>query len=296
MNAKSIAITVAAITLWSQCHAQPTPCSDQWPAWSPDGRSVVFVSTDSGDHEIFTLSLDTGELAQMTNVPGRDAHPSFSPDGTRIAFQSPRGTGDTHLYLMTSSGADVRQLTRLPGFSGMPVWSPDGERLAFQWRPEKTGAKWQLMTANLADGSTTSITNGSANDQVVNWSPDGRRLVFHSDRTGRNQIYTWHDGVVTRLAETPYEDKSATWSPDGRDIAFVSTRDGVTGIYMMDADGSHQRRVGDLAIEHSLPFFSPDGERLLVTPSGPAGTEIWILDIESGDATEVPAKCTARNR
>jgi len=194
---------------------------------------------------------------------------------------------------MKKDGSDLQQITRLSGFSGMPVWSPSGDRLAFQWRPRKPGAKWQLMIAMVSDGGTTEITDGSANDQVVNWSPDGESLVFHSDRTGRNQLYVWEDGTVRRVAETPFSDKSATWSPDGKRFAFVSERSGQKGIYLMNVDGTNQRRVGNIEIEHGLPFFSPDGSRLLITPTGLTGVEIWTLDIDSGFALQIQATCSA---
>ncbi len=185
---------------------------------------------------------------------------------------------------MGADGQNPRRVTDHRGFAGMPVWSPDGTRLAYQWRSDAPEARWQLMLLTLADGSSRSITDGSANDQVVNWAPDGKRLIFHSDRTGQNQLYTWSEGRVTRLAETPYDDRSASWSPDGRSISFVSVRDGEgRGIYVANANSSASRRVGTIEVRHSLPFHSPDGRRLLITPSMPGGTEIWTLDVETGE-------------
>ena len=130
------------------------------------------------------------------------------------------------------------------------------------------------------------LTDGSANDQVANWSPDGKKLVFHSDSSGKNQLYTWEEGEMSRLSDTPHVDKSASWSPDGRRIAFLSVRGtGPSGVYVMNADGSATRRIGELDLVHGLPFFSPDGGRLLVTPSTPKGTRIWTMDVESGETT-----------
>jgi len=271
---------------------QLATCHDQWPAWSPDGGSIVFTSTRTGDHEIFTLSLADGQVRQLTDTPGRDAHPAFSPDGRQIAFQSPRGDGNTNLYLMDVDGTGLRRLTHESGFLGVPAWSPDGKRLAYQWRPEVPGARWQLMTLTLSDRSIRPITNGSANDQVVNWSPDGNSLLFHSDRTGKNQIYTWSDGVTRRVIESPFNDSSASWSPDGGRISFVSERASPErGIYVMNPDGSSTRRIGTLDAGHSLPFFSPDGRTLLVTPTTETGTEVWTLSVDDGTAKKLTS-CT----
>lgn len=291
-------LVLAVGAAWAgQASAGVGLCDDQWPAWSPDGAQVVFSSTRTGDHEIFVRSLAGGEARQLTSTPGRDAHPSFSPDGRQIAFQSPRGDGHTNLYVMDRDGSGARRVTSHEGFAGMPVWSPDGRRLAYQWRSESAGARWQLMMLTLATGAVEPLTDASANDQVVNWSPDGTRLVFHSDRTGRNQIYVWSDGVVTRVADTPFDDRSASWSPDGRLLAFVSRHgDDAGGVYIMAADGAHRRRVGDVGVEHTLPFFSPDGRRLLITPTTASGTEIWTLDVATGRATRVSGCATVTAR
>lgn len=189
---------------------------------------------------------------------------------------------------MDADGTDLRRLTNETGFLGMPVWSSDGGRIAYQWRSERSGARWQLMMLTLADGSIRALTDGSSNDQVVNWSPDGNSVVCHSDRTGKNQIYRWSDGVTTRLIETPFDDRNTSWSPDGGRLSFVSERDaGQRGVYLMNADGSGTRKVGTVDVKHSLPFFSPDGLRLLITPTTEAGTEIWVLSVDDGSATKL---------
>lgn len=271
--------------------AQQAACHDQWPAWDSTGASIVFVSTRTGDHEVYSLDLDSDRLVQLTAEPGRDAHPSVSPDRTRIAFQSPRGGSSTHLYTMDLSGAELRQVTAMEGFAGMPVWSPDGTRLAFQHRNGDLSPTWALKVVSLATGDITDLTEGTANDQVVNWSPDGKRLVFHSDRTGINQLYIWEGGVTRQLTHGPHEHRNGTWSPDGRLIAFASTREGARGIYVMNADGSGERRVGSVALEHGLPFFSPDGLRLLITPTTERGVRLALLDIEGGELVWLPGAC-----
>ncbi len=178
------AVLAALFTVLPGCAvAQDIVCHDQWAAWAPDGASIVFVSTVTGDHEIYTVSLETGALRQLTDVPGRDAHPSFSPDGRLIAFQSPRSGDGTYLFIMDRDGRDPRQVTDLPGFVGMPVWASDGERLAFQRRSTDADAKWTLHVVSLSDGRITRLTEGTANDQVVNWRPTG--LAFSSTRTAR---------------------------------------------------------------------------------------------------------------
>jgi TolB protein len=80
---------------------------------------------------------------------------------------------------------------------------------------------------------------------VPNWSRDGKRLLFYSDRSGKDQIYTMKpDGTdVRRLAAAESNDKAAFWSPDNKKITFTSDRDGNSEIYVMQADGKNVRRL-----------------------------------------------------
>jgi Tol biopolymer transport system component len=274
-----------------------TGCDDLWPAWSPDGTRIVFASTRTGDPEIYLRTIGQPDVARLTSVPGRDAHPSFSPDGRTIVFQSPREpAGHTNLYAMNVDGTNVRRLTTHTGFAGMPVWSPDGRFIAYQWTPALSAANWRLMLlrATAPGAPPRQITNGAANDQVVNWAPDSRRVVFHSDRTGVNQLFTMAlDGDPVRITGAPAPSQSGAWSPDGRWIAFKSDRGGVaSAVYVMKPDGAEVRRVGSLSGEHGVPFFSPDGGRLLVQRRGATGSEIVALRIADG-TEELLSACAA---
>lgn len=282
----------SAVYLFAAAQQPSLRCNDQWPQWSPDGRALVFTSDRTGDPEVFVLDLGAGTPRQLTHTPGRDAHPSFAPDGRLIAFQSPRGDGHTNLYTMQPDGSDPRKITSHQGFAGVPVWSPDGTRIAYQWTPKLQTEKWRLMLLDVASGRTQQISDGTANDQVPNWAPDGR-LIFYSDRTGRNQLYVRAgDGTVHRLTTTGSEDRAAAWSRDGSQIAFMSDRDGSpAGIFIMNADGSGARRLGTIAPEHGVPFFSPDGRRVLTTPMVDGGRAIWSLSVVDGNH-EVLSTCS----
>jgi TolB protein len=267
-----------------------------WPAWSPDGTQIVFASDRTGDWEIYLLRIGEATARRLTSAPGRDAHPTFSPDGKTIAFQSPREGEHTNLYLMNLDGSNQRRITSHEGFAGVPVFSPDGKQIAYQWTTDmKDYQGWRIMMSAPAAGAPTRpLTDGKANDQVPNWSPDGKRLVFFSDRTGVNQLYTMAPSgeEVRRLTSGPADDRTAAYSPDGRSIAFLSEREGKPGaVFLMSADGAGARRIGKEAPEHGVPFFSPDGTRLLISPSTPTGREIWSVKVADG-STEVLSRCS----
>ena len=117
---------------------------DMWPAWSPDGRRIVFASTRDGDPEIYVMNADGSRAQRLTSTPGRDAHPSWSPDGKTIAFQSPRLEGHTRIFLMDADGSNQRPLTNNRGFCGVPSWSPDGKQIAFQCTDDVSRTKTGL--------------------------------------------------------------------------------------------------------------------------------------------------------
>ena len=133
---------------------------------------------------MYSLRLG-GALVRLTQSAGRDAHPSYSPDGKQIAFQSPREGQHTNIYLMNADGSRQERITSHAGFAGVPVWSPDGKILAYQWRPVGEGAKWRLMLLSLAgDRTPRPMTDGSANDQVVELVTErpAHGLLFRSQR------------------------------------------------------------------------------------------------------------------
>src|SRR5262249_22663994 len=98
--------------------------NEDFPAWSPDGKKIVFMSDRDGDIGIYVANADGTHIQRLTYAPGRDAHPAFSRDGRKIAFQSPRGNREPQIYVMTVKGSDQTKLTDLPGFTGVPDWSP----------------------------------------------------------------------------------------------------------------------------------------------------------------------------
>jgi WD40 repeat protein len=116
------------------------PGDERYPSYSPDGRHLLFRGdTDgadvTGDEELFVLELESGAVTQLTDNRFIDTSPAWSPDGTRIAFNSDRD-GDSEIYVMDADGSDVLQLTFNDGLDPLPhdegpAWSPDGRLIAY---------------------------------------------------------------------------------------------------------------------------------------------------------------------
>jgi YVTN family beta-propeller protein len=265
--------------------------NNEHPAYSPDGRQIVFASNRHGDNEIFVMNADGSNQRRLTTSPGRDAHPQFSPNGKKIAFQSPRGGdgSDTNLYVMNADGSQQVKITNHKGFAGVPCWSPDGKHILYQWRDDTTNDKrWHIYLVNTDGLNPRRLSSDAANNQVPNWSPDGKRILFYSDKTGNNQIYVMNaDGSnVTRVTNNGANDYAAFWSRDGKRIVFCSDRDGSREVYTMNADGSMQRRVtsGATAFQSS---WSPDGRRILFTSIRDNRSEIYTVEPDGSGLTRL---------
>ncbi len=159
------------------------------PAWSPDGRTLAFSSSRDGNAEIYTLGIDSKVLTRLTRDPGIDTSPAWSPDGRSIAFTSDRG-GSPQIYLMDADGGRTRRLTTELSYCDSASWSPnpdEGDRIAFAAR---VPGGFDIFSYDLKSAQLARLTDGGGINESPRWSPDGRHLVFTSDRSGGSDIYT----------------------------------------------------------------------------------------------------------
>jgi Tol biopolymer transport system component len=193
------------------------------PAWSPDGKRIVFSSRRGGRSHVYVMSSDGTGTKQLTSGKHNDATPSWSPDGRSIAFSR-----DNTLYVMSPNGGDLRRVTStLGGEERDPAWSPDGEWIAFVRRQPgfTTREIWRVR----ADGSDREqVTHLDAASYGPAWSANGDRIVFASNANDqRYQIYEigTNGKGLRRLTFQPGEYFDPSWSDDGKTLIFE--RDGI---------------------------------------------------------------------
>jgi TolB protein len=169
------------------------------PVYSPDGRSILFGKTVGTHTELFRMQRNPLCCSErMTYTSAGDAmNASFAPDGRRIAFTA-SPLVQPHVYVMTLGGSNPQIISRYVygerGYATSPDWSPRGERIAYQGWLDNT---FQIIAAN-PDGSDRRVLTSSGRNEDPSWAPDGRHLVFASNRQGYNALWIL-DTVTGRI-------------------------------------------------------------------------------------------------
>ncbi|MDP6750500.1 MAG: hypothetical protein QGH37_26500 [Candidatus Poribacteria bacterium] len=234
-------------------------------------HSNIFLTDAEG-------KLEPLNITQKEAVGQRNGHPTWSPDGTRIAFDSNRKSkANYEIFVIDTDGANLKNLTKSEKDDKGPTWSPKGDKICFK---SKRDGNWEIYVMTTDGQNPLRLTNHPKTDKEPNWSPDGKSIVFTSNRNGGNwDIYKMNidEQNVVRLTDDTAKDDRASWSPDGKQIAFTSTREGKgAGIYLMDAiDGQNIKRIVKAGV---APYWSPDSMKIVFTaPAQPLRLAIWDL-------------------
>jgi gamma-glutamyltranspeptidase / glutathione hydrolase len=229
---------------------------DRDPAWTHDGRAIVFSSDRGGNFDLWRVMVradgSAGEPERLTSTPESESAPSVAPDGT-IAFV--RGYGrSARVWLRGMDGAE-RRLTREAHVELAPTFSPDGARIAYV-QPGERGTR--LLVRGLTVTRDSVVNTGHAPDDLA-WSPTGDRIAF-TDGSGRGGVFVVAaDGRWVNQASTHHGD--IAWSPDGRTIA-IAEYDESTPSYNGDPD-----RLGERVAAES--FGTGDRLYFVAAPSSP---------------------------
>ena len=182
---------------------------------SPDGKTLVFTSLKDGDLDLYTMNVDGTNIRRLTTTPGYDGGAFYSPDGRQIVYRAWHPTGDSlqayrsllaqrlvrpnrmELFIMDADGTNQRQITNLGGANFAPIFTPDGKRIIFSSNHRnprgREAQNFDLFLVNLDGSGLVQVTTHATFDGFPMFSPDGRQLVWASNRNppapGGTDIY-----------------------------------------------------------------------------------------------------------
>ena len=253
------------------------------PQWAPAGEprilaySTGFPNADNWDLGLVTLDA-RGKFDALINLSnadgegaGQDQAGSWSPDGTKIAFQSERNKikerAQMDIFIADAEkrgvGKNQINLSNHEAEDRLPSWSPDGTAVVFE---SKRDGNWEIYTVGIDGENLTRITENDKDDTKAQWSPGG--IVFQSKRDGDWEIYRADpDGNnQVNLSNDPKSDQKPIWSSKGRRILFESRRDGKREIYLVFADGTGLKNLTNDPGNDSDARWNPQFELRSVEP------------------------------
>jgi type II secretory pathway pseudopilin PulG len=224
------------------------------PVCSPDGTKIAFF----GAGEIYMMNADGSGFKNLTNNPSSfEGYPSWSPDGTKLAYSHER----IRMNVMNADGTGMTAVVGTPPYYSS--WSPDGTKIVFAAGPHLNEWIYVINADGTGMAKLTDHPLGVTGDCYPAWSPDGTKIAFSSSRSSIWRIYVMNpDGTgQTSLTNGSTQDLSPSWSPDGTRIAFsrgagdpAST--GLYEIYIMNSDGTEQMRLTNNNGRNLYPSWS----------------------------------------
>jgi tricorn protease len=268
-----------------------------WPMWSPDGKTIYFMSDRSGAENIWSQAVG-GAARQVTQFrDGRVLWPSIAYDGRAIVFErnfeiwkldvaSGRASAMSITRRSAPPTATVEHVSQTNQFGGLTL-SPDGKKVAFI-------ARGEIFAASAKDGGDAArVTNTPALESEIAWAPDSKRIVYTSRREAVPHIYQYDftTNAETQLTRATTDDCAPAFSPDGKLLAFVRN---ARELYVLDLESKQERRLVTANLERppfnaERPFvWSPDSKWLAyLAISEKLFTNAYVVPAAGGESRQV---------
>jgi dipeptidyl aminopeptidase/acylaminoacyl peptidase len=262
------------------------------PVWSPDGKWIAYTGRFGGKGGLWVAHADGSNARFLHEIEGTNSPlpttgktVAWSPDSRQIAFVS--ATPGPETKDLESDPIVITRYLYKPDFSEGNSHFNDNHRL-------------HIFLADLTSGNIRQLTNGTHYEHSIDWSPNGRELLFVSNREpNEDQFFNYDifalkvsDGSMRRLTATENAEYRPLWSPDGSQVIYLGTRRGLTDlettmedthVWIMDADGGRRRELG-AAIDNrqGAPEWASDGKSVLFTVQEKGSVKLYRLPLDGG--------------
>jgi dipeptidyl aminopeptidase/acylaminoacyl peptidase len=268
-------------------------------AWSPDGKSIAFVSNITGRNNLWIVPAEGGWPTQLTVSDQRQSHPAWSPDGKWIAYQSDYdGDEQWDIFFVSPKTGQIVNVTKTREISEeSPTWSPDGRYLAYMVKP-KTASAYEIDVFDTVLRDVKHITTNTPPEKLNTnpiWSKDGKFIVYTQEEakgtnsnilvadlaTKKSTLLTPHDGERLYVANDV--------SPDGKRMLITSDAgNGYQNTGLLDVATKKIYWLTQEKWEVLGGNFSPDGKSVTWIANVDGNTDIYIHNLVSSKTTDLP--------
>ena len=240
----------------------------------------------------FVANLWLAMLAEAGGVAGpssrfapstrSDWNPHYSPDGSRVAFESTR-TGESAVWVSAADGSNLMEVFSRPGrHSGSPRWAPDGGRIAFD---STAAGNFDVYAIQPGTAQPLRLTTESSDDVMPSWSPEGKWIYFASNRSGRQEVWKVPAAGGAAVQVTRNGGARAYPSADGTQI-FYTKDDGDAALWSMPVAGGEEREVLPSVLYRNFAVLA-DGIYFIPRPGSDGRSGVHYLDFSTGAVHQV---------